>query len=1638
MALGASEVGRVSVRVIPGVEDFRTETKAKLESEVAGLEIEVPITADATGLRQEIQRAVAAASRGISANVGIDVDNLNAALAGALRGGRSDIDITPRIDQNELRRISEQVERSLKRGINNRGSFRGGSILFRSFFRVIPLIAEVGTRSTDLVRTFRANFREMRRGVDDLGDAMDRTATRIRGAQNALNDGGSTTLRNNMRDTVTAAENVSRATRSIGDNVDYAAQALENFRRRAQNVREADNDVVIRPRLDETALSRFRRELQEAFDRIRRPVDAGRIIDTSEGDRELSVFEAAVLRVARRVREITVAIRDSIRQSALLRGVFRSVATSILGLPGSISRFARAVGGIRTNWERLQVLFLRSAITIDDLGRRAAAFGRTSFNRAWLELGAAVELARRGIDRFFVSVNRGFLAIDDGIRRVQVGFDNLGTRLAVGLNRGFLAVDAGFRRVDEGVRRLRAGFDALSDRAFVGINNGLILIDNGFRRVNTVIRGIPDGITRISARVYDLANTLRDPEAIIRRWGTALQGVVARVRDVSGHWYDVRRATLLASDAVTDYVRNNANIQNLTDRVRNGWIAVGNAIRNINFNGIYQGFIRAGDQAVIFSRRVRQSVNESGGVFRAFGNLVRGVFNGVGDDGEGLGTRLRGIFSNIGTGLVTLFRGIGTQVVGLLGTFASLSGIVGIFGAIASAVTVVGAAIAGVISTVSTVIAALPGALLLIGGIAGTIAIGLAGIQRAWATVAADFEAMGLRVVAVFENGLTPVFRNLADNVFPTLGDGLVLIATELVTVASNLVAVASSGQGLALLEATLKNIATAVTDLGPVFEDLLLVLLEMGAVEQVFSALTGFLREFVSEWRNSIAELQGGNNTLATAFEGLETLLGAVARAFTHLIENGIRAFASAAPGMTAGLDALTNFFDRFDWERLGQAIGDVFQGMGEALDKVDPGTIEAITAAFERLGDTFRDPAIQQMFTNMIAGIPIVLESFDLLIEGFGRIGSAFTGFVSIGSGLVGIFAGIGKAIVTSMEIISNPFDAVNLAKGFEEAGDMIRTGGQRILDGIDFIGDGFADRTGQIGAQISQFGAQTRADLTAEYAAIQATAEANGQLVGERSALALSQGFQGVAPAVTQGLAPVGPAVQQGMAGVPQGVEAGLAPVGPTTSRILSEVGPVVENAFIGLSLYAQIGMMSVIAAVTASGPAIIAGFQAGLAGLPASLDPLIAQLGTAVTTGLTNINANILLGVANWANTIRIGMTVISLAAQVGFLEVGVAATAGMTSVNTAIFAGIALWVTTVRLGMDTIALAAQVGWTTVATAATTGMTLVNAAILAGVASWVLTIQLGMDAIVLAISTRFLLIAAAVTLGMATVNAAILAGTALWTLSFTLGFTNINAAVLAGFAIILATVTAGMEQINSVIIAGTIVWVMTIQLAMQTIVAAIQAGVAEMVAAITAGMAEMNAAIQSGMDEANASVEAGVSQMVGTLEAAVPQFFAAGANMGQALADGLNSKAGAVEAAAARLANAAAAATAAAAGIASPSKVFTKLGEFTGDGFVVGLLNSIRAVVQAVKRVFSAAETAADTGIGIRVTPEIDSPDISRLGNIGAHVTEVVESDDFGRGLREEIVDALTGWGFEMNAQGVTNIVNRTNLRKKARG
>jgi hypothetical protein len=144
--------------------------------------------------------------------------------------------------------------------------------------------------------------------------------------------------------------------------------------------------------------------------------------------------------------------------------------------------------------------------------------------------------------------------------------------------------------------------------------------------------------------------------------------------------------------------------------------------------------------------------------------------------------------------------------------------------------------------------------------------------------------------------------------------------------------------------------------------------------------------------------------------------------------------------------------------------------------------------------------------------------------------------------------------------------------------------------------------------------------------------------------------------------------------------------------------------------------------------------------------------------------------------------------------------------------------------------------------------------------------------------------------------------------------------------------------------------------------------------------------------SAMAQLVAATRAGITAALGVCQAAVGQFRAAGANMGQALADGLNSKVGAVQAAASRLAAAAAAATRAAAQIRSPSRVFMGLGDLMGQGLALGLASSEPHLIKAARELVDGV-AAEFSHLDADITP-----DLKQWDNLNAGVQRsVVETN-----------------------------------------
>ncbi|GAA1865397.1 hypothetical protein GCM10009836_52190 [Pseudonocardia ailaonensis] len=205
---GGTEVGRVSIKVVPDTSGFRRQLQAAL----TGLpDVTINAELDAQGLRQKVQAAAAAAGAGVNAEVGVDVDRgalaqvgntirnalSNVNMPDFLAGGRSSLDQTMRNVVDNANRIRASLERvaigfreMTNSAANIRGHFQG---LQSAAGRVGSAIRRIGmpTFERDVMNgqtAFQRFSQAVYTGLTRLGSALGSgLSTAFSGVGRALN-----------------------------------------------------------------------------------------------------------------------------------------------------------------------------------------------------------------------------------------------------------------------------------------------------------------------------------------------------------------------------------------------------------------------------------------------------------------------------------------------------------------------------------------------------------------------------------------------------------------------------------------------------------------------------------------------------------------------------------------------------------------------------------------------------------------------------------------------------------------------------------------------------------------------------------------------------------------------------------------------------------------------------------------------------------------------------------------------------------------------------------------------------------------------------------------------------------------------------------------------------------------------------------------------------------------------------------------------------------------------------------------------------------------------------------------------------------------------------------------------------------
>lgn len=417
-----------------------------------------------------------------------------------------------------------------------------------------------------------------------------------------------------------------------------------------------------------------------------------------------------------------------------------------------------------------------------------------------------------------------------------------------------------------------------------------------------------------------------------------------------------------------------------------------------------------------------------------------------------------GVIEKTGSALIELgSKGLSQVGEGFKGVAGSIAGMV-----VQIAIWV--PLIAGLIGLVTFLVGFLAAALLtlpaLLAAIAAPIAavvLGFEGIKKAAQTLKPELDALKKRLSDTFAKELKPLFQSIKQ-IFPTISDGLNKVAVGVSRFITELSKVFTSAEGVQLLAKAFENVNLFLDNLLPGVKSLLDTFLKVAAVPEIFQEVGGAISDVFKQFQGFI-QSSIDDGTLVSSVKNFRLILNDLADLFTDLLRNALKFFNGATPGMDKFFRALSEFFSRIDWEKLGKAFGDIFGALGDAISQIPPETIQQITDSFvklaEAVGKLFSGKSfdvIIALFTFIIDTATFVIEAIDLIAEGFANFGDALANLPD-------------KALEFTSWLQSLPS---KIATWLGEVGPVLFAKGREFLQGL---WDGMIEKAEEIWAWIRQ---------------------------------------------------------------------------------------------------------------------------------------------------------------------------------------------------------------------------------------------------------------------------------------------------------------------------------------------------------------------------------------------------------------------------------------------------------------------------------------------------------------------------------------------------------------------------------------
>lgn len=224
------------------------------------------------------------------------------------------------------------------------------------------------------------------------------------------------------------------------------------------------------------------------------------------------------------------------------------------------------------------------------------------------------------------------------------------------------------------------------------------------------------------------------------------------------------------------------------------------------------------------------------------------------------------------------------------------------------------------------------------------------------------------------------------------------------------------------------------------------------------------------------------------------------------------------------------------------------------------------------------------------------------------------------------------------------------------------------------------------------------------------------------------------------------------------------------------------------------------------------------------------------------------------------------------------------------------------------------------------------------------------------------------------------------------SFQSAISSFASQAAAGIQEVPQAFSAAMEEISSVVQSNMDTSSTSLEAGINAMSSASSAFTANLTALFTSGFTAVLTIITATMLAMVAAMSSSCSQMISITSSCVPSIqsifastnlYSAGVNMMSGLISGMNAMAGSVMATASNIASQAAAAINGALKIHSPSRVTMESGEYTGEGFAVGLQKMKERVVQASE------DLAVNSRVSIQQPKATYTPGTPSVSNVSTN-------------------------------------------------